>query len=176
MKKLSLVLIGGGDRGRSYLKYLDANPEKFSLVALAEPIKEKREFLKDLYHVADNMCFESYEELLSLPKLADIAMICTQDKDHFEPAMMAIEKKYDLLLEKPIATTPNQCIEISKSAHDNGVKVLVCHLLRYTPFYRFIKNFIDSGQLGEIMNIIHTEGVGNIHIVKIPLGINRTKK
>ena len=46
MKQLSLILIGGGDRGSSYLKYLDSNSEKFKLVGLAEPVKSKRECLQ----------------------------------------------------------------------------------------------------------------------------------
>ncbi len=41
MKQLSLILIGGGDRGSSYLKFLQTNPECFKLVGLAEPVKEK---------------------------------------------------------------------------------------------------------------------------------------
>lgn len=160
MKQLSLVLIGGGDRGSCYLKYLENNPNKFRVAGIAEPVKEKREYLRKKYDIASDMCFESYEEIFSLPKFADIAMICTQDKMHFAPAMMAIEKKYDLLLEKPIAPTPEECMQIVNAAISNGVKVLVCHVLRYTPFYKFIKNFIDSGKLGDIINITHTEGVG----------------
>lgn len=110
------------------------------------------------------MCFDDYHELLERPKLADIAMICTQDKMHFEPAMTAIEKKYDLLLEKPISPTPQECLKIVEAAQKNNVKVLVCHVLRYTPFYKFIKDFIESGKIGEIVNIVHTEGVGNVHM------------
>ncbi len=164
MKQLNLILIGGGDRGSCYLKFLDKNPEKFKLVALAEPIKEKREYLMTKYRVAENMCFESYDELLMLPQIADIAMICTQDKMHFDPAMKAIEKKYDLLLEKPIAPTPEECFVISKAAKKNEVKVLVCHVARYAPFNKTVKSFIESGKLGEIINIVHTEGVGNVHM------------
>lgn len=164
MKKLSLILIGGGDRGSSYLKFLQINPECFKVVALAEPVKEKREYLQDLYNVPESLCFESYEEVLNMPKFADIVMICTQDKMHFEPAMKAIDKKYDLLLEKPIAPTANECIEISQAARNNGVKVLVCHVLRYTPFYKCIKRIIRSGKLGDVVNINHIEGVGNVHM------------
>ena len=163
MKQLSLILIGGGDRGSSYLKYLLENPEKFRLVGLAEPVKEKREFLRDTYNVPSDMCFESYEKLLEMPRIADIAMICTQDKMHFEPAMMAIDKKYDLLLEKPAAPTPEECFKLSENAKKNGVRVLVCHVLRYTPFYKAVKKFISEGNLGEIMNVMHAEGVGNLH-------------
>ena len=164
MKQLSLILVGGGDRGSSYLKYLDTNPDKFKLVGLAEPVKEKREYLRDLYNVPEDKCFESYEELLKLPKFADIAMICTQDKMHYEPAMMAIDKKYDLLLEKPISVSPQECYSIYEKAKENGVRSVVCHVLRYTPFYKAMKKFIDDGNLGEVVNVVHTEGVGNVHM------------
>lgn len=164
MKQLSLILIGGGDRGSSYLKYLDQNSDKFKLVGIAEPVKAKREYLRDSYNVPENQCFESYEEIFALPKFADIAMICTQDKMHFEPAMMAMDKKYDLLLEKPISVSPEECYKMYRAAKDAGVKSVVCHVLRYTPFYKAIKKFISDGNVGEIMNIVHTEGVGNVHI------------
>lgn len=164
MKQLSLILIGGGDRGSSYLKYLDIFPDKFKLVGLAEPIAEKRNFLKQQYNVPEEMCFESYEELLDMPKIADIAMICTQDKMHYDPVIKAINKKYDLLLEKPVATTPDECFKIAKIAKEQGVKVLVCHVLRYTPFYKTLKKFIEEGLVGEIQNIVHVEGVGNVHM------------
>ena len=73
MKQLSLILIGGGDRGSCYLKYLDSNPEKFKLVGIAEPIRSKRDYLKEKYSVPEENCYESYEDILSLPKFADIA-------------------------------------------------------------------------------------------------------
>ena len=160
MKELKLLLIGGGDRGSSYIKYLDLNPGKFKLVSIAEPVDAKRNFLGDKYGVPENMRFESYENLLEMDKIADIAMICTQDKMHFAPAMLAIEKKYDLLLEKPIAPTPEECYKVAESAKRNGVKVLVGHVLRYTPFYKAIKNFIADGKLGDVVNIMHAEDVG----------------
>lgn len=164
MKQLSLILIGGGDRGSSYLKFLQLKPECFKLVAIAEPANEKRDYLSNLYGVPKEMCFKSYEELLALPKFADIAMICTHDKMHYEPAMMAIDKKYDLLLEKPIAPTAEECFKICEAANKNNVKVLVCHVLRYTPFYKKVKEIITNGKLGEIINVVHTEGVGNVHM------------
>ena len=64
MKQLSLILIGGGDRGSSYLKYLQEKPEHFKLVAIAEPVRDKREFLRKMYNVPSDMCFEGYQELL----------------------------------------------------------------------------------------------------------------
>lgn len=164
MKQLSLILVGGGDRGSCYLKYLNTCPEKFRLVGIAEPVKAKRDFLRDSYNVPEENCVESYKELLSRPKFADIVMICTQDRMHFEPAMMAVEKKYHILLEKPMSITVDECYKIYKSAEANGVRGVVCHVLRYTPFYKTLKKFITDGRLGDVINIVHTEGVGNVHM------------
>ena len=75
--------------------------------------------------------------------MADMAIIATQDKMHFEPAMMAIEKGYHLLLEKPVAPTPEECVQIAEAANKKGVDVVVCHVLRFSPFFMTIKNLID---------------------------------
>ena len=163
MKKLTIALIGAGGRGKTYTDAALNYPDKYQVIAVAEPVKAKRDFMKDRHNIPAENCFESWEELLEKPKMADILMICTQDKDHYAPAMAAIRKNYDLLLEKPVTPYPEQCMEIAQEAKKYGVKVVVCHVLRYTKFYKAMKDCIDSGKLGEIMNITHTEGVGNIH-------------
>ena len=162
MKKLKFVLIGAGMRGQSYTKHacLDHGME---LVAVAEPSDSRRNFIRDTYGLTDEMCFTDYKDLLALGKIADFAMICTQDKMHIEPALMAIDLGYDLLLEKPVAPTPEECVQVWKAAEAKGVRVLVCHVLRYTPFYRTVKDLLDAGKIGKIMSVIATEGVGNLH-------------
>ena len=62
-----------------------------------------------------------------------------------------------------MATTPEECMMIAKAAEEKGVFAVICHVLRYTPFFLAIKKLIDSGKIGDVMNINHTEGVGNIH-------------
>lgn len=162
MQKKKLILIGGGNRGNSYTR-IGKELEKFELVAIAEPIKMRREYLAKMHGVPENMCFESWEPLLALGKIADAAIISTMDRDHFAPAMKAIETGYDLLLEKPAAPTYEECLAIEKAAIEKGVKVLVCHVLRYNTFFRVLKKLIDDGKVGKIINIEHTEGVGNVH-------------
>lgn len=164
MKQLTLALVGCGDRGSCYMKYVDENPKKFKLVAIADPLESKREYFKERYNVPEENCFDDYKALFAKDKFCDIVMICTQDKLHFDPAMMAIEKGYDILLEKPISPNPEECFALTKAANEKGVKVIVCHVLRYTPFYKAVKKFIDDGNLGRLMNINHTEGVGNVHM------------
>ena len=160
--KKKLILIGGGGRGNSYTK-IGKDLGKFELVAVAEPIKCRREYIAKLHGIPENMCFESWEPLLELGKIADAAVIATMDRDHYAPAMKAIDCGYDLLLEKPVSPDLSECEEIEAAAKAKGVNVLVCHVLRYTPFFRALKKLIDDGKVGRIMNIDHIEGVGNVH-------------
>jgi len=163
MKKVKVILIGAGLRGMGYAKIMAAQKEKFQIVAVAEPIESRRNFIKDLFDIPEEMCFDDYKPLLALGKIADIAVIANQDRQHFEPSMTAISLKYDLLLEKPIAPTPEECTKLAKYANEMGSRVIICHVLRFTPFFVTLKNIIDSGKIGKIMNIHHMESVGNVH-------------
>mgnify|MGYP000807020192 FL=1 len=82
---------------------------------------------------------------------------------HYEPAMKALADGYDVLLEKPLARTEDECVDLLNQARKYGRKFMVCHVLRYTPFYSRVKQLIDEGVLGDIVTIVHTEGLGNIH-------------
>jgi predicted dehydrogenase len=82
---------------------------------------------------------------------------------HYEPAMAAIERGYDILLEKPISPNLDECKAIADAAEKKDVKVVVCHVMRYSPFCVAIKNVIESGEIGKVMSIVHNENVGNIH-------------
>ena len=163
MKKLKAIVVGAGSRGTTYSTVMSKHAEKFQIVAVAEPKKDRRDYIKDLYNLENNMCFESYEPLFELGKIADFAVIATMDKDHLKPALKAIELGYDLLLEKPIAPTAEECIEINNAANKKGVKVLICTVLRYTDIFKTLKNFIVSGKIGKVMSINHEECVGNVH-------------
>ena len=85
------------------------------------------------------------------------------DRDHYDVAIRSIEEGYDLLLEKPIAPTPEECEKITSLAIEKGRKVVICTVLRYTPVFNTIKNIIDSGKIGDVVSITHEECVGNVH-------------
>lgn len=159
----TVIVIGAGGRGTGYSKIMKRTGEDFRVVAVAEPIEERRDAIRELYDVPKEMCHTSWEDLLSRPKFADLVMIATMDRDHFAPAMAAIEKGYDLLLEKPMGATPEECAVIERAAKEKGVLVLVCHVLRFTAFFRGLKNLIDQGLIGDVVHIQHAEDVGNVH-------------
>lgn len=163
MEKKKLILIGAGMRGISYTNTVLKMDGKFEVVAIAEPIDDRRLTLQKRHKVPDEMCFTSWEPLMAMPRFADAVIVATMDRLHFAPTMSAIEKGYDVLLEKPIAPTPEECIQIADFANERGVNVLVCHVLRYTPFFRLLKRCIDDGMIGDVVSVQHAEHVGNVH-------------
>lgn len=164
MQPIRFILIGAGDRGTSYVKLGKQRfGDAFLLVGVADPDPIRRNYIKKEFGLSDSQCYTCWTEILGVEKMADIAIIATQDNMHFSPAMKAISMGYHLLLEKPAATTPEQCMEIQDAAHKANVCVLVCHVLRFSPFFRLLKRLIDEGAIGKVINIVHVEAVGNIH-------------
>lgn len=163
MKKLTAVLIGAGGRGSTYAEEMHKLKDQFNIVAVAEPVECRRNNIKEKFSIPEERCFDDYKPLFALGKIADIAIIATMDRMHLEPSLMAIELKYDLLLEKPIAPTPEECAAIYKAAVKNDVKIVICTVLRYTGLFMKIKDIIDNGTLGRIMSVNHEECVGNVH-------------
>jgi len=159
----TVIVIGAGGRGTTYSQIAARMGDAFRVIAVAEPLAERRNYLRDLYGIPEEMCHLSWEELLSRPKFADLVIIATMDRDHYAPAMAAIEKGYDLLLEKPMSATPEECCAIARAAARKGVFVLVCHVLRFSPFFRTLKRELEAGTVGEVMHIQHAECVGNLH-------------
>lgn len=163
MRKLSAVIIGYGMRGEAYSKYEEEHSDSFEVVAVCEPEISRRDFAKSKHNLSSEQIFSDYRELIDKPRLADFAIIGTQDAMHLEPALICIDKGYDILLEKPIAPTARECKIITEAAEKKGVKVVVCHVLRFTDFWYKLKDILDSGAVGEIVSVIHMENVGHTH-------------
>lgn len=158
-----IILIGAGLRGKTYTDKMAELDGKFRIVAVAEPIDDRRNYIQQKHGIPDADCKTSWEPLLERPKFADAVVIATMDRDHYAPAMQAIARGYDILLEKPMSAVPDECRKIAQAAEQAGVRVLVCHVLRYTAFFRTLKAVIDSGRIGEVVHIQHAECVGNVH-------------
>ena len=163
MEPIKLILIGAGNRGIGYARFVEEHPDKIEIVGVAEPHQVRRELIAEKHNVPSENLVTTWEDVFKRDKWADAVMICTQDNMHYGPAMAAIAQGYDILLEKPIAPTEKECTEIAQAAEKAGVKVVVCHTMRYTPFFQKIKEILDSGEIGDIVTYVHNENVGNVH-------------
>lgn len=161
---IKVAIAGLGSRGYDvYGRAIKAHPDKMRIVAVADPDPEKRKKAQEEYGLSKQQCFFGCEELLKAPKLADVLVIATLDKDHVSHGVPALEKGYDLLLEKPIAPSKEACDRLLDTARAYNRIVMVCHVLRYTPVYRKAREILRSGEIGKIVTITATENVGWFH-------------
>ena len=160
---LKLACIGCGARAQTYTALAARQPERFQIVAGADPVPARVGKIRQLSGRPDFRGFASAGALLDAGKLADVVLIATQDNDHYEPCCRALELGYNVLLEKPIATNAAQVLDIERRARKAGRRVMVCFVLRFAAFYRKVKEIMDSGALGDIISIQAGEGVGPWH-------------
>ncbi len=163
-KCVKVAIAGLGGRGKdTYAECALRFPRKMQITAIADPVEEKRRDVAGKFHIPEEMCFSSAEELLAAPKMADVLFICTQDRMHYAHAIPALQKGYHLLIEKPISPIASECAEIAAAARKYHRHVQVCHVLRYTPFFQEIKRIIREKTIGEIVAVQAKENVQYWH-------------
>lgn len=164
MDKIKIALIGAGQRGAdTYAPYVLEHPEDIEFVAVAEPDKDRRDRFCSKFHLKEEQSFDCWEDFFEQEKIADAVLICTQDRDHIGPALKALEKGYHILLEKPLSYSKEECEILEEAAAKSDSIILVCHVLRYTPYFRKVKQLLDQNVIGTIQNIHWIENVGFWH-------------
>ncbi len=162
-KPITAIVLGAGNRGNVYGRYAVANPTNVKMVGVAEPIEFRNERFAKTHQIADSQRFKTWEDVFKVPKFADAVIISTPDWLHYGPAMKAIEMGYHILLEKPISPSIKECLAILEAARQSKSIIAVCHVLRYTAYFKKLKEICDSGNLGPMMSINHLEGIDYQH-------------
>ena len=163
--RVTFSVVGLGGRASAYLSALqELYPNEHQVVAVADPDPVKQARARNDYGLEDNQIFDTDLELMEQPRLSDVAIVATQDKLHLRDIRGLLAKGYDLILEKPVATTLEELREIaavSKSFPDQ--MVAVCHVLRHTVFFGEIRRILESGRFGPVVSIQHNENIGYYH-------------
>ena len=102
---ITFAIAGFGDRGSTYASMEQLFPDKMKVVAVADLDPAKVEKAKRLYHIPEERCFSSAEEMLAQEKLADVMVVSTMDRQHVGHAIPALEKGYNILMEKDRKST-----------------------------------------------------------------------
>jgi len=163
-KPVTAILIGAGHRGNIYADYAIQNPYELKIVAVADPDKERKYRARLKFNLGTEYCFSDWKEIFAKEKFADAVIIATPDILHTQPCLAALDAGYDVLLEKPIAPTEEECRLILDKAISTNRIVGVCHVLRYSPYFRQLKEVLDAGLLGKIISIQHMEPIEQIHM------------
>jgi predicted dehydrogenase len=160
---VTLAVIGAGNRGCGHARWALAHPDRARVVAVAEPHAVRRDRLATAHGIPTGAAFSSWQALAERGRIADAALICTQDAMHTDPAVTLAGLGYHVLLEKPMAITEADCWRIVEAVERAGVMLAVGHVLRYTPYTRLVKQLVDAGRLGEVVSVQHLEPVGFWH-------------
>ncbi|MBR1983172.1 MAG: Gfo/Idh/MocA family oxidoreductase [Clostridia bacterium] len=165
MEKKTCVLLGYGNRSQNYSKYALQHPEELEIVGVIDVVPYKLQEAKERFSLKDDMLFNSLDEFLSKDVKCDFVINGTMDALHYETTIKLLNKKYNLLLEKPITANVDELLDIQALANKNGCKVIVCHVLRYIKFYLTMKELIESGAIGTVTSIQMNEHVWHGHFI-----------
>ena len=163
-KQVTAIIIGAGNRGRLYASYAEKFPEHMKIVGVSDILESRCQTMANKHDVPEENRFGHYREVFTKPKFADVVVISTPDDKHIEPCLKALEMGYDVLLEKPVAQTEEECLQVLKASKKYGGIVAVCHVLRYAPYFIALKQVVDSGAIGELVNVQHFEPIEFAHM------------
>lgn len=93
------------------------------------------------------------EAAMPADKRIDFVSIVTPNFVHFEPAMMALEKGFNVVIEKPITFTLEQAKQLKAKVEETGLTLLLCHTYNGYPMVKQAKQFLKSGALGKIRKV-----------------------
>lgn len=161
---VTAIVLGASGRGKLYGDYSLEHPDDLKIVAIAELVELRRNMYGDKYGVPKENRTASWVELLSRPKFADTVIIAMPDHLHYEPCMKALELGYDILLEKPIAQTEEECRRLVAYAEEKKKIVCLTHVLRYSPYFLMLKEVIQNGAIGDLISIQHFEPIDHVHM------------
>ena len=97
MGKIQAVVLGYGNRGASYSDYAVKHPDELEIVAVADPIANRLQYAAQLHSLPEDRIFTDWRQIADQPKMANFAIIATQDHMHLEPALAMIEKGCDII-------------------------------------------------------------------------------
>ncbi|MDR1094348.1 MAG: Gfo/Idh/MocA family oxidoreductase [Clostridiales bacterium] len=165
MKKITATVMGFGDRGQIYARYAKMRPDLFEIVGVVDPNPVKLEKAKREYNLKTENCYSDPAEFYRKSRQCDAVINATMDRLHYETTPPLLEKGYHVLLEKPVASDPRELLDLERAAKENRRVLMVCHVLRYAPFYRRIKELLAKGAIGRIKHIYACENVAVYHML-----------
>ena len=161
---VTAVIVGAGHRAVTYAAYSEHRPDRLRIVGVADPSELRRREAAERFGVPETHRFASVEELVARPRFADAAINGTMDHLHVPTSVPLLDAGYHLLLEKPFATGRDEVRTLVEAAARGGGQVMVCHVLRYTPFYRAIKERVAAGDIGDLVSVQTVEHVSYHHM------------
>ncbi|MBR4946233.1 MAG: Gfo/Idh/MocA family oxidoreductase [Kiritimatiellae bacterium] len=163
-KPIRVVILGAGDRGRTYAAYAAAHPDRVQIVGVADINPKTAQAVAKLYNLPPEAVWGDWSEAVAAKPDCDLMMVTMPDALHIEPAIACLDAGYHLLLEKPMGRTWEECERLAAKVHEKGDRLVILgHVLRYTVYFKKLKELLDQKAIGETVSIQHLEPVAYMH-------------
>lgn len=112
-----------------------------------------------LYYLPDSRVYETFQEMFEkearLPEgeRMDFVSIVTPNFVHFAPAMMALEKGFNVVLDKPITFTLDEALQLKKKVEETGLTLALTHTYSGYPAVKHARQMVAGGELGKIRKV-----------------------
>jgi predicted dehydrogenase len=147
----SRVKVGISGLGRSgwniHAKLFESLSDKYSVVAVADPIEERRREAAAKFRCK---AYSEYEQLISDDEV-ELVVVATPSHLHSSQTIMALEAGKNVVCEKPMAATITEADEMISAAEKTGNFLSVFHNSLFAPDYMKVKEIIKSGKLGRVI-------------------------
>jgi UDP-N-acetylglucosamine 3-dehydrogenase len=151
---LKVAVIAVGTMGKQHARVYTEIPG-VELVAVADPDENRIAEIVRRYKVK---AYRDYREMLRCEK-PDAVSVTAPTHLHYQVARDVVAEGIHLLVEKPLASTPEEALEIIRAADEKGVKLAVGHIERFNPAVKELKKRLDGGELGRVF-LLHARRLG----------------
>lgn len=148
MKKLRVIQIGTGNWGFSWIEKALAS-EDIELAGIVDRKQEMLDYAVKTYHLPSSMCFTTLEEAVKSVQ-ADAAFVVVPPKFHKDVTIEALNFGLHCLVEKPLAETMRDAVEMVETAERAGKKLMVSQNYRFKKAPRTVREVVRKNLIGEI--------------------------
>ena len=145
--KLNFSIIGCGRIAQRHAEHIDRLGR---LISVADTVRERSEALAAKYKAAS---YSSVEALLENSPETDVVSVCTPNGLHAQHSILALQKGFHVLCEKPMALAVKDCQDMIDAAEKAGKRLFVVKQNRFNPPVAAVKKIIEEGRLGRICSV-----------------------
>jgi predicted dehydrogenase len=163
MARSVYAVIGCGRRARSLLPHLmEAAGPELELKGGFDPVPENVAATLEAGDSQAGVCYDSLAQLLADPAI-DWVFVASPNYLHCEHVLAALQAGKHVFVEKPLATSVDECLAMARAGKSSGKLVATGFVLRYSALYRKAKELLDAGTIGRIVSIDANENITPAH-------------
>ncbi|MDR1560493.1 MAG: Gfo/Idh/MocA family oxidoreductase [Clostridiales bacterium] len=148
---INVAIVGTGNISRMHIEAYKAFPDRCKIVALVDIVPEKAWERKKRFELNDAEVFSSHKDILSNPDI-DLVSVCTPPYCHAEISVDCLNSGINVLVEKPMAVSLEECDAMIEAAKASGKVFSVVAQNRFRGPIMNLKKTLDSGLLGRVLH------------------------